>query len=93
MENVLGNLKGNICFIYINDIIIFSRAQEQYLCDLDAVFLKQQAHLTLNIQKCLLFKTELTFLGHAVSKRGVVVDQAKVDAIIAYPVPTDLKNL
>lgn len=60
---LVHEIKGNICLIYINDVIVFSRAQEQYLCDLDAVFL------------------------------GFLVDQAKVDAIIAYPVPTELKSL
>lgn len=94
MESVLGNLKGNICFVYTDDIIVFSRTQHQHLQDLDAVFQKlHQANLSLNVKKCHLFKTELTFLGHVVSARGVEVDPAKVSAITAYPVPSDLKSL
>ena len=94
METVLGNLKGSTCFVYIDDIIVFSRTEQQHLLDLEAVFQRlHQANLTLNVKKCHLFKTELTFLGHVVSARGVEVDPAKVNAITAYPAPTDLKGL
>lgn len=94
MERVLGELKEKICFVYIDDIIVFSRTQEQHLRDLDAVFQKlHQAQLTLNVKKCHLLQTQLDFLGHVVSSRGVEVDPSKVDAITACPAPTDLKSL
>lgn len=52
-----------------------------------------QGNLTLNVQKCHLFKAELTFLGHVVSAKGVEVDPAKNSAIAAFPVAPDLKSL
>lgn len=38
-------------------------------------------------------QTQLTFLGHVVSGKGEEMETAKVEAITAYPVPTDLKSL
>ncbi|KAL6476435.1 hypothetical protein MHYP_G00149340 [Metynnis hypsauchen] len=94
MEQVLGDLKGKICFVYIDDIVVFSQTPEQHLQHLDAVFTKlHQAQLTLNVKKCHLFQTQITFLGHVVSGRGVEVDPGKVSAICKYPTPTDLKSL
>lgn len=94
MERVLCELRGKICFVYIDDIIVFSQTEEQHLLDLEAVFQRlHQAGLTLNVKKCHLLQTQLTFLGHVISGKGVAVDPAKLEAITAYPAPKDLKSL
>lgn len=94
MEQVLGNLKGQRCFVYIDGIIIYSPNKEQHVKDLEAVFLTlHKANLMLNMEKCHFFKSSLKFLGHIVTKEGVSGDQETIRAIQSYPKPPNLKEL
>ncbi len=94
MERALADLRGRICFIYIDDIIIYSKTLEQHIQLLNTVFHKlTQANLTLNMKKCHFFKPQLKFLGRIVSGRGVEIDREKTKAVAEFPQPQDLKAL
>ncbi len=93
METVLGELRGILCFVYIDDIIIYSSTLTQHLQDLQAVFCKlKDAGLTINLKKSKFFLKEISFLGHVVSTQGIMADPSKIEAIRSYPVPTCLKE-
>ncbi|KAL0154446.1 hypothetical protein M9458_048709, partial [Cirrhinus mrigala] len=52
MERVLADLRGKMCFVYIDDIIIYSKTLDQHIQHLNTVFHKRiQANLTLNVKK------------------------------------------
>ncbi len=94
METVLGELRGILCFVYIDDIIIYSSTLTQHLQDLQAVFCKlKDAGLTINLKKSKFFLKEISFLGHVVSTQGIMADPSKIEAIRSYPVPTCLKEV
>ncbi len=93
MDCVLGKLHGSICFVYIDDIIIYSPSVAQHFFDLQAVLHNLEvAGLTINLKKSKFCLSEITFLGHVVNTKGVSADPSKVEAIQSYPVPTTSKR-
>lgn len=42
MEMTLAELKGRICFVYLDDIIVYSQSWEQHFSDQEAVFQRPQ---------------------------------------------------
>lgn len=94
METVLGELRSQICFVYIDDIIIYSPSVNQHFCDLQTVLHRlEMAGLTINLKKCKFCLSEITFLGHVVSTKGITADSSKVEAIRTFPVPCNLKEV
>lgn len=68
MEVVLGELRGKNCFVYLDDIIIYSSSSAQHQYDIQEVLDKLRgANLIVNMKKSQFFRTSLKFLGHVVS--------------------------
>ena len=73
MLNCLGELNLTYCLIYLDDVIIFSKTEEEHLEQMRVVFDRFREHgLKLKPSKCEVFKTEINYLAHHVSKRGVL---------------------
>ena len=82
MESCLGELHLNWCIIYLDDIIVFSRTPEEHVHRLKAVISKlRAAGLKLKPTRCDLFKQQINYLGHVVSKEGVSIDPDKITAV------------
>ena len=68
----LGELNLTYCLIYLDDIIIFSRTEEEHLERMRVVFDHLREHgLKLKPSKCDVLKTEINYLAHHVSKKGM----------------------
>ena len=94
MECVLSGMVWKSCFAYIDDVLVGSRAFEEYLDDLQQVFTRLRgAGLCLKAKKCLFLSKEVPYLGHVVTKRSIKPDQKKVDTVKRYPVPVDVTQV
>ena len=88
MLNCLGELNLTYCLIYLDDVIIFSRTEEEHLERMRVVFDRFREHgLKLKPSKCEVFKTEINYLAHHVSKRGVLPSKKNLEAIAQCPPP------
>ena len=86
MLNCLGELNLMYCLIYLDDVIIFSRTEEEHLERMRVVFDRfWEQGLKLKPSKCEVFQTEINYLAHHVSKRGVLPSKKNLEAIAQCP--------
>ena len=84
----LRHLIGKFCHIYLDDIVIWSNSLEEHERNVRAVLdALHAARLYVNPEKTNLFCTEIDFLGHHISTRGIEADNKKVDRILNWPQP------
>ena len=68
--------------IYLDDIIIFSKNEEDHLRHPEEVFHQlRQAGLKMKCSKCDFFKSEIHYLGHLISADGISPLPDKLDTI------------
>ena len=88
VQNCLGKLNLIYCLIYLDDIIIFSQMAEEHLHRLHVVFDGlREYNLKLKPPKCSLFKEEINYLAHQVSKGGVWSSNLNLRAIKECALP------
>ena len=94
MQRVLGDLHLNGCVVYIDDIVIYSKTEEEHEILLRKVFQKiREAGLKLSPKKCRFFQRQIKCLGHVVSAEGISCDPSKTAAVSTWPVPTTVKDV
>ena len=94
MQLVLSGLQWQICMIYLDDVIVYSKSFEKHLENLRLVFdrLKYEG-LKLKARKCHFCRTEVLYLGHIVGKDGIKPNPDKIAIIQNYPVPRDCSEI
>ena len=88
MQNTLGELNLTYCVIYLDDVIVFGCTEEEHLEHLHVVFERfQEFNLKLKPLKCSLFQSEIMYLTHHVSWRGILPSQENVWAMQEFLMP------
>ena len=94
MECVLRGLTWKIALIYLDDVLVYSRTFDAHLEHLRLVFNRfRESGLKLKPNKCHFGQKKVKFLGHVISKDGVLPNPDKVSAIKEYPVPRSVKDV
>ena len=85
MQNFLEELNLTYCLIYLDDVIIFSKMEEEHLKHLCIVFDCFWEHnLRLKPTKCKFFWDEIIYLAHHVSKEGVQPNKENLKAVAEF---------
>ncbi|XP_012461372.1 uncharacterized protein LOC105781377 [Gossypium raimondii] len=80
--------------VFINDILVYSRSEENYDEHLRIVLqMLQDKQLYVKLSKFEFWLKEMTFLGHVVSVEGSRVDPKKIKVILEWKLPKSITKV
>jgi hypothetical protein len=80
--------------VFIDDILIYSKNEEEHAQHLRIVLTRLREHqLYAKFSKCAFWLEEIQFLGHVLSARGIAVDPSKVKDILEWKHPTTIHQV
>lgn len=82
MTTVLGEYVHKFVYVYLDDILVFSKTKEEHLEHLRLVLTRlKENNLYIKAKKCNFLVKELFFLGHIIGQDGLKVDENKTKAV------------
>jgi hypothetical protein len=94
MNWVLRKYIGKICYVYADDIAIFSNSVEEHKVNTRLVLeALRDAGVTVSIKKSTLFAERIEFLGHVISPAGLEVAASKVEKILDWLAPRNVGEI
>lgn len=94
MNSILKEFIGKICYVYLDDIIIFSTSKEEHFASLEKILKKlRNANLKIQLDKSEFMKQETEFLGHIITTSGIKPNPNKIKAINDFPIPRTPKQI
>ena len=80
--------------VFIDDVLVYTKIQEKHEHHLKIVLTRlQERKLYTKFSKCWFWFEEVAFLGHVVTKDGVLVDPDKIRAVTEWQRPTSVTEI
>ena len=90
MQNCLGELNLTYALVYLDDMIVYSKMEEDHLHQLQAVFEHFHEHgLKLKPSKCSFLHRQITFRGHEISTDGMKPGTLNLKGIAEMALPAN----
>jgi hypothetical protein len=94
MNKVFMEYLDKFMIVFINDILIFSKIEEEHDEHLCLVLKKlRENQLYAKLSKCEFWLKEVSFLGHIISERGISVDPSKVKDVLSWKTPQNVLDI
>ena len=88
MNRIFKEYLDKFVIVFINDILIYSKTQEKHKKHLRMVLqMLREYQLYAKFSKCEFWLDYVAFLGHMISKEGVMVDPGKVTVVREWKQP------
>ena len=94
VNDVLRNMLNCSVFVYLDDILIFSKSVEEHRIHVRQVLQRLlENRLYVKAEKCEFHVPSISFLGYIISQGQIEMDPAKVSAVAEWPSPPTWKRL
>jgi hypothetical protein len=94
MNKVFMEYLDKFVVVFIDDILIFSKNEEEHDEHLHLVLQKlRENQLYAKLNKCELWLKEVSFLGHIISEGGFFVDPSKVKDVLSWNTPQNILDI
>lgn len=94
MNTALAGLQDIRCFVYLDDVVIYSHDLASHIENLELVFGRlRDFHLKLQPDKCEFLRREVGYLGHVITEEGVKPNPEKIEAVTKFPTPKCPKDI
>lgn len=94
MDNILREYLYKFCFVYMDDVVIFSKSLHDHLIHIKQIFSKfREFNLKVQLDKSEFLCKEVAFLGHIITPEGIKPNPSKIKAVQEYPLPKTVKEI
>ena len=94
MNDVFCDELCDYAVVFLDDILVFSETLEEHILHVWSVLQKlRNFKLYAKLSKCDFFQKEITYLGHHISSKGVSIDKSKMEAVLKWMRPSNVKEV
>jgi hypothetical protein len=94
MNGVFRDYLDKFVIVFLDDILVYSKLEEEHEQHLRMVLQVLREHqLYAKLSKCSFYQEQIHYLGHIISKDGIVVDPEKIEAIREWSVPKNVTEV
>ena len=94
MDTVLRPYLYKFCFVYMDDIVIFSKSLQDHIFHIKQIFTElEKYNLKIQLDKSEFLRKEVAFLGHVITPDGIKPNPDKIRAIQNFPLPKTDKQI
>src|SRR3954465_9224130 len=94
MNSIFMDYLDKFVVVYLDDILIYSKNEEEHAEHLRLVLMKLREHrLYAKFSKCEFWLPEVTYLVHVISAKGIPVNPERFQAVLDWTQPESVKQV